>query len=140
MPSSASIRTAVSRVLQRDRPLFVLGLGSLAIALLCQALMLVDPRQLHGASVWLKPWKFGSSIAIAAFTLGFLLRVIDVPAVARRRSVLAISSLLWVELAIIMLQAARGRLSHFNMASVSDAVLFRVMGAAITIATLVVHT
>jgi len=123
---------------ESSRPLSVLGLLSLLSAAVTSALPLVDARELGGASLWLKPTKFGVSIAIAAFTLSFLLRAISVPDAPRRRLVAIISWLTGLELAIITAQAARGVGSHFNMATPWDAALFQIMGVAIAVVTVAV--
>lgn len=123
---------------ESNRPLSVLGLLSLVSTAATTLLQRFDPRQLGGASLWLKPTKFGISIAIASFTLAYLLRAISVPATSRRRLAATIAWLTGLELVIIIAQAARGVGSHFNMATLLDAVLFQVMGAAIAIVTLAV--
>ena len=115
-----------------------LGTASLLAAVVGLGLQAVDPRQLAGASVWLKPTKFGVSIAVFSFTLAWLLRAISVPQKQRRRLVTAIASLLLLELVIICGQAARGVASHFNMATLLDALLFQVMGVAILAVTVAV--
>jgi uncharacterized membrane protein (DUF485 family) len=122
--------------LESSRQLSVLGLLSLLTAAACLVLMQLDPRQLMGAPLWLKPLKFGVSIAIAAFTVAFLLPAISVPERARKRLETAIAWLTGLELAIITGQAARGVPSHFNAATLLDSALFFVMGVAIAIVTL----
>jgi len=121
-----------------SRQLSVLGVLSLLTAAAGMVLPSFDPRQLSGASVWLKPTKFGVSIAIASFTLAYLLRAIDVPQPRRRRLVTTIAWLTGLVLVIITGQAARGVRSHFNVATLLDAALFQIMGMAITFVTLAV--
>lgn len=131
--------TAVKGLWQRSwkssRQLSVLTLLSLLTAAACGVLSQLDARQLLGASVWLKPFKFGVSIAIASFTVALLLPTISVPARARSWIVSIFTWLTGLELVIITGQAARGVLSHFNNATLLDRALFLVMGAAITIVT-----
>jgi Domain of unknown function (DUF4281) len=126
------------RISEGDRPLAWLGAGSLLVAAVCSVLQHVDSRRLSGASVWLKPAKFGLSIGIFAFTLALLLRVLTLPERSRRRLVALIVGFTALELAIITLQAARGVHSHFNFSTVLDAVLFQVMGLGITVVTIAV--
>jgi hypothetical protein len=121
-----------------SRQLSMLGVLSLLTAAVTSVLPLVDARQLGGATLWLKPTKFGVSIAIASFTLAYLLRAIDVPVTSRKRLVTSITWLTGLELVIITGQAARGVASHFNVSSLLDGVLFQIMGIAITIVTIAV--
>src|SRR5438477_4018975 len=55
-------------------PLAWVGLLSTVVLVANLVLMLVDPRELTGVPLWLKPAKFSVSIAIAAFTLAGLMR------------------------------------------------------------------
>ena len=121
---------------QSSQQLSVLGILSLLTAAACAALPAVDARQLAGASVWLKPFKFGVSIAIASFTVALLLPAISLPTRARARIVSAVTWMTGLELVIIAGQAARGVPSHFNNATWLDRALFFIMGAAITIVTI----
>jgi len=121
---------------QSSQQLSVLTLLSLLTAAACVVLSLVDARQLAGASVWLKPFKFGVSIAIASFTVALLLPTISLPDQARRRIVAIFAWLTGLELVIITAQAARGVPSHFNNATWLDRALFGVMGVAITVVTI----
>jgi hypothetical protein len=132
----ASLKRYWQRSWQSSKALSVLSLLSLLTAAACVALSLIDARQLAGASVWLKPFKFGVSIAIASFTVALLLPEISLPERARARIVAIFAWLTGLELVIITGQAARGVPSHFNNATWLDRGLFFVMGAAITIVTI----
>src|SRR5436190_1197808 len=92
----------------------IAGLGLLAASLV---LMLVDPRQLGGAPLWLKPAKFAMSTVVAAGTLALLLRLLQPIGQGVRRAAGLIAYLLALELVIITVQAARGVPSHFNASS-----------------------
>ena len=118
-----------------SRPLVVLALGSLGLLLASLVLQLIDPRQVLGASTWLKPVKFGASVAIASVTLALLLGQLKPTGPGVRRAVGIITGTLALELVIIAAQSARGVPSHFNAATVLDIVLFNIMGVAIVVAT-----
>jgi hypothetical protein len=79
--------------------------------------------------------KFGLSVAITSVTLAVLLR--QLPPLGRfgRWAVGLSGALLALELVIITVQAARGVPSHFNTSSVTNGVLFSIMGAAIAVVT-----
>jgi hypothetical protein len=108
--------------------------AALHIALACGVLALptlgalaLDARQLSGVSVWVKPLKFQLSLALHWATVAWLLGLLEP---ARQGSALvrwalrigALATLL--ELLYIVLQAARGRASHFNNDTLLEAVLY----------------
>ncbi len=100
-------------------------------------LPLVDPRELQGAYVWTKPAKFFLSIGIFFWTMGWIMDCLPNERFVRRIS-WGIWILMLVELTIITLQAAQGKLSHFNVSSIWDGVLFQIMGIAITLNSILV--
>lgn len=112
--------------------------GALMLVVLAGAAigLIVDPRLITGAPAWLKPAKFAASIAIYTFTLAWIFTVI--PEWRRTRRVVGwITAVTMVlEMALISLQAFRGTTSHFNVATLADASVFAVMGAAIVVQTL----
>jgi len=132
MPLPTSLLKSLSR------PLLLLAVGCLAVLAASLVLMLVDPRQLMGASVWLKPAKFAASIALAAATLALLLPHIHLPTAGGRRATAVIVFTSVLELAIIAVQAARGVPSHFNATSALNVALFSAMGIGISIFTVAV--
>jgi hypothetical protein len=96
----------------------------------------VDPTVITGAPAWLKPAKFAASIAIYTVTLAWIFTVI--PDWTRTRQVVGwgTAAAMIIEIVIISTQAWRGTTSHFNVGTVLDGVLFRIMGAAIVLQTL----
>jgi hypothetical protein len=96
----------------------------------------VDPRVITGAPAWLKPAKFAVSIAIYSVTLAWFFTFI--PEWTRTRRLIGWGTVfaMVVEMAIIGSQAWRGTTSHFNRATVYDAVLFGIMGLVIVTQTL----
>jgi hypothetical protein len=96
----------------------------------------VDPRIITGAPAWLKPAKFGVSIAIYTFTLAWIFSLI--PEWTRTRRIVGWTTAVTmvIEIVLISLQAFRGTTSHFNVATLFDGVVFTVMGAAIVVQTL----
>lgn len=94
--------------------------------------LVADDRVITGAPAWLKPAKFCVSTAIYMLTLAFMLR--DVPQSRLRRvGTTLIGWLLVLETAVIVLQAARGQTSHFNINTPFDGFIFSSMGVAIAI-------
>ncbi len=128
------------RVLHRVNPqLSYTGWLNVGLAALALAALPLDHRHLTGLLVWFKPLKFALSVAIYAWTLGWLLA--DLPATAQR----AVRTISWgvaasmaVEQAIIFLQAARGTTSHYNVGSALNGALFGLMGLFIFVNTAMV--
>lgn len=120
---------------KRNALLYWFGLLNGLGCLLCALLALVTTQQVLGVNAFVKPAKFFVSIWIFAWTMGWLTGLLSQPrAVRRYRWVVIIT--LTIELVIIVGQAVRGTLSHFNIRSLVDAALFQVMGIAITVMTL----
>lgn len=129
-------KAAFLRLWRGNMPL-TLTACSMLVALVASLLGLaLDPREVLGAPVWLKPAKFAISIAVYCVTLAWLFSYL--PSFARTRRVVgwvtAIAML--IEIGIITLQAARGTTSHFNVSSPLNGVLFTIMGVAIVLQTL----
>jgi hypothetical protein len=98
--------------------------------------MRIDQRQLLGVSVWLKPAKFALSIAIYLATLRWMLQQFPVFTSSLEWIALVSALTMLVEIVLLTLQASRGIMSHFNISSPGNAVIFQVMGVAIVINTL----
>ena len=92
--------------------------------------LLIDPRVIAGAPAWLKPAKFCLSTAVYLLTIAWMVR--DLP---RSRTLrVATTAIAWIisaEVLLIMMQAARGTMSHFNVNSAFDAAVFSTMGVGI---------
>ena len=110
---------------------FAAGLGVLAA--LCVVAMLVDQRTLLGAPIWAKPFKFAISGALYFFTWGWLVSLLS----RFQRTARWISNLLvaifGTEYVLLVLQAVRGRASHFNNATPFDAAVYSLMGKMIAV-------
>ena len=115
-------------------PLLVATLGGLALLAVSLVGLVVDPRTISGVPAWLKPAKFGISIAIYCATFAWFLSYLRD---ARPRFVRVVGWLFAiafiVEIAGIGGQAARGTTSHFNVATTYDMLVFQLMGIFILI-------
>jgi len=102
----------------------------------------IDDRLINGISVWSKPLKFQSSLIVLIGTLLLLLpRVLRAEVMVgrlARGTALAIAVSATLEIAYIVLQAARGRASHFNDSTPLEATLYQIMGVGAV--TLVIGT
>ena len=113
------------------RPLLVMAAATALTAAALTVLALVDQQQISGADRWLKPWKFSVSITVYVLTLAWMTRLVR----RHRRTALAMAGVatvaMSVELAIIIVQAGRARMSHFNTQTPLDATLWSIMGQLI---------
>lgn len=95
------------------------------------AAALTDDRLLNGAGLWLKPMHFELSLAIQSATIAVLAPLLSLAWLQSRTvrwTVTAASLASIMELLYIVLQAARGRASHFNDATPLESALYAVMG------------
>ena len=111
--------------------LTVLGFIMAADLVLCMAGLAVDHRVITGAPAWLKPAKFALSTMIAAWSFAFCLASTTIWPHLRRGLDVVLAVGLFIEIALIDMQAARGTSSHFNVATHFDGVVFAVMGVSI---------
>ncbi|MEU4267503.1 hypothetical protein [Streptomyces sp. NPDC026092] len=95
--------------------------------------LIFDDRILVGAPIWAKPFKFAVSFVAYCMTLAWMLTLLP----RGRRlawwagTVVAVTGL--GEIALITMQAIRGRQSHFNNETAFDAAVFRTMGLTIVV-------
>ncbi|HEU4471596.1 MAG TPA: hypothetical protein VFR58_10960 [Flavisolibacter sp.] len=115
---------------QRSEPLFYFGILCLAASLICLSLTRFTATQVAGVNTWFKPFKFALSIAVYSMTMAWL--VWYLPQFNRPLFSWTIILLLGFEIVYIILQAARGRQSHFNVSTSSYAFLYAMMAIAAT--------
>ena len=91
----------------------------------------IDTRLLDNTSVWAKPLKFESSLILYFITLTLLAAFL--PSQARQKFTwqwatrLAVSAGI-LEILYILIQAARGRASHFNTETPVESMMYNLMG------------
>jgi hypothetical protein len=127
----------LSDIKKQNGLLYWMGVANMILFAACFVFYFFDSRLIMGINPWIKPMKFGLSVAIYCWTFGWLLQFL-----VRKFNVKLIS---WVitlcmiaENVIITLQAARGVTSHYNISSGLDAALFGTMGTFIGINTVIV--
>jgi hypothetical protein len=125
------MRTILADARRGHPGLFWLTLGMAALALVTAGLAVLDQRTLLGAPLWSKPLKFSISIALYSLALAWMLGQLRVRTM--RRTGWVIVAGLVLEMVIIVGQAARGQMSHFNRDGGLGSVLFPIMGATITV-------
>jgi hypothetical protein len=115
------------------RPLLWLAAAMIPLALFAMVGAVVDPRELTGAPLWMKPLKFAISVTIYAVTLSWLIGLVQRGRRVARAAGTVVAVFLAVEMVIIVGAAAAGTTSHFNVATPLTTALFSIMGASIAI-------
>ncbi len=98
--------------------------------------MAIDARTFNGINVWIKPFKFESSLAIFYATLAWFWGYLDAEVRARksvRLAVLLICGTGLFEVGYIAFRAALAEGSHFNTSTPLAAVLYPLMGVGILV-------
>ncbi|MGH8193397.1 MAG: hypothetical protein ACREQ8_03210 [Woeseiaceae bacterium] len=128
------MRTGFLAELYRRNPLLTF-VGWLHVVLLLATLvgLASDDRLVMGINTWLKPMKFMVSIALYLWTIAWFSRYFRRPRWLFRTVSIVISVTILIESACLLLQAARGTTSHYNVATDFDGAIFQTMGAMIGI-------
>lgn len=101
-------------------------------------LMTFDSRLVVGANPWLKPLKFELSIIVFNLTIGWLLLRLALPPSSARVISWVVAVAMFVEISAIVVQAARGVTSHYNLSTPLNAAIFTAMAVAIVFNTLAI--
>ncbi|MEV4122976.1 hypothetical protein [Micromonospora sp. NPDC049645] len=125
--------SVLRRAAQGNRPLMFLVSVMAVLAVVTAVGVLVDPRVLSGAPIWLKPFKFAVSFVLYGATLAWMLTLLPRRSRVAEGAVVVIVAVAVVENAWIVGQVLRGQASHFNDTTPLNAALFAAMGAAITV-------
>ncbi|WP_112733439.1 hypothetical protein [Micromonospora noduli] len=125
--------TVVRRAARWNRPLMFLVSVMAVLAVVTVVGILVDPRVLTGAPIWLKPFKFAVSFVLYGATLAWMLSLLPRRSRAVERAAVVIVAVAVVENSVIVGQVIRGQTSHFNDTTPLNTALFAAMGAAIMV-------
>ena len=122
----------------RNYHLYRIGLINLILFFLLFIPLLLDSREVMGINTWIKPMKFALSITIFTWTFGWIL--FDLPDSRKwiKGITWTIAITMFIEIVIILYQAARATRSHFNFDTGFDSILFGIMGIMIGINTMAV--
>ncbi len=101
-------------------------------------LMTFDSRSVVGANPWLKPVKFELTFIIFNLTIGWLLIRMALPPLSARAISWVVALAMIVEISAILIQAARGLPSHYNVSTPLNAAIFTAMAVAIVLNTLAI--
>jgi hypothetical protein len=125
----------IRSVARGSRALTVFTVAMAALAVVCVAGLVLDPRLLGGQPIWAKPFKFSVSFVLYAATLAWMISLVSVPRTRRwaGRAGVVVAAAGTIEMVAIVGQVVRGRASHFNVATPLDTVVWSVMGTTIVV-------
>lgn len=118
---------------RRNRILTLIGWLHVLLLLATLLGLATDERQVMGINTWIKPMKFMFSLVVYLWTIAWFSRYIARPRWAIRTISLVIATVIVIESACLLLQAARATTSHFNNSTDFDAAVFQTMGMMIGI-------
>ncbi|MBQ1028464.1 hypothetical protein KBX26_00390 [Micromonospora sp. C97] len=123
--------TLLRRATHWNRPMMVFVSAMAVLAVVAAVGILVDPRVLTGAPIWLKPFKFAVSFVLYGATLAWMLSLLPRRSRAAEWAFTVIVAMAVIEMLVIVGQVVRGQTSHFNDTTPLNTALFAAMGAAI---------
>ena len=119
--------------LKHTKSLFWLAVICVVVAVALIPLWILDSRELLGVSVWEKPIKFYTSVAIFSFTYSWLSSFLTRGGRWVRLTGLVIAVSLAVEIVIILAMASIGETSHFNVSTPTAIAIWSIMATFISI-------
>lgn len=120
-----------AELIHRNRLLAYVGLAHLLLFFIFLGLSFIDQRTVLGSNAWIKPMKFAISIWIYLWTLGWYLYYLPDSKRWIRIISTGVAVAMIIEIICILIQAARGVRSHFNIDTPFDATIFSTMGIII---------
>ncbi|MFB2557335.1 hypothetical protein [Herbiconiux liangxiaofengii] len=132
-----SARGGLARAFAWHRPLMAVAALMVVCSVVCVVGAIVDPRQVTGAEVWLKPLKFSLSILVYSVTWAWLIAQLPEGRGRLRRTAHRAGTVIAVALAVeqvaIVGAAAAGVTSHFNVSNGFAATVWGTMAVSITV-------
>ncbi|MCX5748130.1 MAG: hypothetical protein NT062_37195 [Proteobacteria bacterium] len=119
-----------------DRSLLGWAMASGGLVVLCALALLVHATPIGGVHPAVKPLKFAVATTMMLGSLAVLLPRLSFASSVRLGLGWVLIACLVLELVPIVIQALRGRSSHFNRATPLDAALWNLMGTTIAVLTL----
>lgn len=124
----------VKEIFYRNKPLAWLGTGFLLLSVVLLALIPINTKVVLGLNSLIKPLKFAVSLWIYCWTMAYIISYYK-NEIIKKRLIFLIYLVMIYEQLVITVQAFRGSLSHFNIETTFEKVLFNMMGVLITIVT-----
>ncbi|MCA1626132.1 MAG: hypothetical protein LC768_17725 [Acidobacteria bacterium] len=129
----------IKELFNKQRPLMVTGFGFIVLFVALMIISLFDSMEITGVNRWIKPMKFASSIAIYLLTLVIYLYFISGRERVKNIIGWGAIAMLVGEIILIIMQAARGTTSHFNVQTGAfNSIVFAAMGWLILVNTILI--
>jgi len=125
----------IKQLFEQQRALLLAGVVSFACFVILAIIAPFDSTEVLGINRWIKPMKFFISIAIFVWTAAVYMYFLKGFEKAARFISRGMILIFFIEMFIIVLQAARGTTSHFNTKTPFDGILFSIMGISIVLNT-----
>ena len=119
----------------RNQALFIFGWVCVGGTLITGALVLFSSTEVLGINAFIKPFKFFLSTVLFSWTMAWYLGHLP-PSFTLSAYTWTVIAVLSFELVWITYKASLGELSHFNVSNSFNALMFSMMGLAISIMTL----
>ncbi|MEX2124006.1 MAG: hypothetical protein WD795_08945 [Woeseia sp.] len=126
-------RRFIAELYWRNPLLALVGWLHVVLLLTTFLCFLTDDRLVMGVNAWLKPMKFMFSLVIYLWTIAWFSKYIRRPRWLLSTVSIVIAITIVIESTCLLLQAGRGTMSHYNIATDFDAVIFQAMGVMISI-------
>ena len=125
----------LNELASRNPALYYFGWISLVGALIMLLLIIATSNQVLGINAYIKPFKFFMSTTIFVWSIAWYVHYLNMSGLERWYSWTVIL-VLGFELFWITFKATQGELSHFNVSSAFNGIMFSLMGITISIMTL----
>ncbi|MGA9997977.1 MAG: hypothetical protein WBP93_21360 [Pyrinomonadaceae bacterium] len=122
------MRELLAEIYRRNRVLAVAGWLHLALLLVMFFISLFDARTVLGLNTWTKASKFAVSITLYLWTLAWLIKYLRIPRWLFQIISWGPALVMIGESVCLVIQAARGTRTHFNLTTPFDASVFGMMG------------
>lgn len=116
-----------------NRPFILFTVASAAIGAVSVGGLILDDRVLLGAPIWLKPLKFALSFILFGLSWGWLLSLVPKLTRTLKTASAVMITAAMLEMVAMIIQVFRGKESHFNIATGTDALLWSIMGSTIVV-------
>lgn len=124
----------IKELFRRSRALALLGVFFLILSMVLAMMIPGNTIEVLGVNSLIKPLKFSLSLWIYSWTMAYLVHYFINEKIKKRLIFLIVFVMLFEQIGITV-QAFRGTLSHFNMRTTPEIVLFYFMGLLITVVT-----
>lgn len=111
----------------------IAGFAHLLLFIVLAIISMFDSQEIMGINRWIKPMKFAISLAIYLWTLAIYLYFINGRERAKNIIAWGAMAMMVGEIILIVMQAARGKISHFNISNGFDGIVFSAMGLMILV-------